>query len=339
MNVVLRKDATLEEVNALRGFFLANGFGFEAVDSQSQPVFLVTGDFSTFDEGAIRSFPFVKDIISLSSAQTKPHNLVDKIEHPMPSQIQMGNAKIGNGCFAVIAGPCSVESEEQLLTIAQAVKASGATLLRGGAFKPRTSPYAFQGLGKEGLRLLVKAKKEVGLPIVTEIMEIAQLDAFDEVDVIQVGARNMQNFELLKQLGKLQKPVLLKRGLCATYEEWLMSAEYIMVGGNNDVILCERGIRTFETYTRNTFDVTAVPALKELSHLPILVDPSHATGKASLVPSMALAGVASGADGLMVEVHNHPDQALSDGPQSLTLAEFDKLMRSVNVLRQALLPQ
>ena len=246
----------------------------------------------------------------------------------------MGGTTVGGGSLTLIAGPCSVESEEQICTIAQQVKASGATMLRGGAFKPRTSPYSFQGLRNEGIRLLSIAKKVTGLPIVTEIMDASQLDCFDDVDVIQVGARNMQNFELLKVLGELRKPILLKRGLSATYEELLMSAEYIMAGGNENVILCERGVRTFETYTRNTMDVTAVPVLKQLSHLPVLVDPSHAAGKYKLVPPLAKAALAAGADGLIIEVHNDPEHALCDGPQSLRPEVFDKLAGDLRAIHE-----
>ena len=244
-----------------------------------------------------------------------------------------GGAKIGGGHFAMIAGPCSVESEQQLCTIAQAVGASGAAMLRGGAFKPRTSPYAFQGLRDKGIELLLEAKRLTGLPIVTEIMDLSQLYLFDEVDVIQVGARNMQNFELLKELGHIRKPILLKRGLSSTLQELLMSAEYILAGGNEQVILCERGIRTFETATRNTLDLSAVPLLKSMTHLPVIVDPSHATGIAKLVRPMALAAVAAGADGLIIEVHNDPPHAACDGQQSLTPEAFDALAADVRALR------
>ena len=244
--------------------------------------------------------------------------------------------KKANRKFHIMAGPCSVESEEQIVQIAKDVKKSGATLLRGGAFKPRTSPYAFQGLKSEGLDLLKAARKATGLPIVTEIMRTSHIDMFENVDIIQVGARNMQNFELLKELGKTDKPIMLKRGLSATIEEWLMSAEYIMAGGNDNVILCERGIRTFETYTRNTLDIAAIPIVKELSHLPIVVDPSHASGKSRLVEPLAMAAVAAGADGLMIEVHNDPPHALSDGAQSLTPEQFKKTAEKIRALKEAL---
>ena len=250
--------------------------------------------------------------------------------------VQAGEVKLGGGHFSVIAGPCSVESEEQVIGIAKAVKAAGATMLRGGAFKPRTSPYSFQGLRGEGIRLLLEAKQETGLPVVTEMMDISQLPLFEKVDVIQVGARNMQNFEMLKELGHLRKPILLKRGLSSTLEELLMSAEYIMAGGNTQVILCERGIRTFETYTRNTMDISAIPALKTLSHLPVIADPSHATGRSAMVEPIALAAAAAGADGLIIEVHNDPQHALCDGPQSLKPEEFERVMRRINAVRAVL---
>ena len=251
-----------------------------------------------------------------------------------PTVITLQNgAKIGGGHFLVMAGPCSVENEEQILTSAVSVKAAGAKVLRGGAFKPRTSPYSFQGLGKEGIALLLKAKALTGLPIVTEIPDAEHLPLFDEVDIIQVGARNMQNYELLKELGNLRKPILLKRGMACTLEELLMSAEYILAGGNDQVILCERGIRTFETATRNTMDISAVPVLHQLTHLPVIVDPSHATGQYQLVAPMALAATAAGADGLMIEVHNDPVHALCDGPQSLKSNGFNTLMEKVNAIR------
>ena len=256
--------------------------------------------------------------------------------HPDDTVINIGNTSVGGGVFTFIAGPCSVENEEQVMEIARAVKASGATMLRGGAFKPRTSPYDFQGLKADGIELLLKAKKETGLPIVTEIMNANHLPLFEDVDVIQVGARNMQNFELLKELGRTRKAILLKRGLANTLKELLMSAEYIMAGGNGNVILCERGIRTFETYTRNTLDISAVPLLHELSHLPVIIDPSHATGVARLVKPMALAAAAAGADGLMIEVHNNPAEALCDGPQSIRPDAFADVVCAVRAVRAAL---
>lgn len=289
------------------------------------------GDTTHISIEQVQAMDIVEDVKRIQ----EPYKNSNRKFHPKDTVITMENAKIGGGNFAVIAGPCSVESEDQICEIAREVKAAGATLLRGGAFKPRTSPYAFQGLRRDGLKMLVTAKQETGLPIVTEIMDIAQLPLFEEVDVIQVGARNMQNFELLKELGKIRKPILLKRGLSSTIEELLMSAEYIMAGGNDQVILCERGIRTFETATRNTLDISAVPVLKRLSHLPVIVDPSHGTGKASLVAPMALAATAAGADGLIIEVHNHPAQALCDGPQSLTPDAFHELKDTIDKVAAA----
>ncbi len=290
------------------------------------------GDTSVIDEEMLESLEFVESVKRIQ----EPYKNANRKFHPKDTVIDVGGVKIGGGNFAVIAGPCSVESKEQLCTVAEAVKASGAGLMRGGAFKPRTSPYAFQGLRGDGIELLLEAKKETGLPIVTEIMDISHLPLFENVDVIQVGARNMQNFELLKQLGKTDKPVLLKRGLANTLQELLMSAEYIMAGGNEKVILCERGIRTFETATRNTLDLSAVPLLKSMTHLPIIVDPSHATGIARLVKPMAVAATAAGADGLIIEVHNDPPHAACDGAQSLTPEAFDELMKSVGKIRNCL---
>lgn len=292
----------------------------------------LVGDTTRVDIDLLKSLEMVDTVKRVS----EPFKQANRKFHPMDTIIEVGNARIGGGYFAMIAGPCSVESEAQIVEVAQAVKASGANLLRGGAFKPRTSPYAFQGMGAEGIRLLLKAKEATGLPIVTEIMNISTLDLFADVDVIQVGARNMQNFDLLKELGKTKKPILLKRGLANTIQELLMSAEYIMSEGNEKVILCERGIRTFETATRNTLDLSAVAVLHNLTHLPVVVDPSHATGKAELVPPMAMAAAAAGADGIMVEVHNNPAVALCDGAQSLTPAQFDELNRRVQRLREVL---
>ncbi|MBR5228899.1 MAG: 3-deoxy-7-phosphoheptulonate synthase [Firmicutes bacterium] len=290
----------------------------------------LVGDTSSVDQDAIRAFSVVEDVKRIQ----EPYKAANKKFHPEPTVVDIGGIKIGGGNFQVIAGPCSVESEEQIIEVAQAVKASGATLMRGGAFKPRTSPYAFQGLRAGGIDLLLEAKARTGMPIVTEIMSAAHLPFFDEVDVIQVGARNMQNFELLKMLGKQDKPILLKRGLANTIEEWLMSAEYIMAGGNKNVILCERGIRTFETATRNTLDLSAVTVLKEKTHLPVIVDPSHATGIVQYVEPLSIAAVAAGADGLIIEVHNNPQKALCDGPQSLTPAQFDTTMKKILKMRK-----
>jgi 3-deoxy-7-phosphoheptulonate synthase len=265
---------------------------------------------------------------------SEPYKQANRKFHPQDTVVEVGNVKIGGGHFAMIAGPCSVESEDQIIEVATAVKASGADILRGGAFKPRTSPYAFQGMKEQGIQLLLKAKEATGLPLITEIMNISTLELFENIDIIQVGARNMQNFDLLKELGKTRKPILLKRGLANTLQELLMSAEYIMSEGNENVILCERGIRTFETATRNTLDLSAVAVLHEMTHLPVIVDPSHATGKVKLVPPMAAAAAACGADGIMVEVHNDPTCALCDGAQSLTPQQFTALSNNVQKIRE-----
>ena len=290
------------------------------------------GDTSRVDMELLGSLDIVRSVKRIS----EPYKQVNRKFHPLDSVIGIGNAKIGGGNFAMIAGPCSVESEEQIIGVAQAVKAAGATILRGGAYKPRTSPYAFQGLGSQGLELLRAARAATGLPICTELMDLRHLDEFHDIDIIQIGARNMQNFDLLKEVGKTDKPILLKRGLSSTIQEWLMSAEYIMSEGNEKIILCERGIRTYETATRNTLDLSCVPILHELSHLPVVVDPSHATGKAKLVAPMAVAATAAGADGLMIEVHNDPAHALCDGAQSLTPDQFAALAGKVSRIREAM---
>ena len=295
------------------------------VGTQSTVLGLI-GDTSAIDIDYIAAQDFVESVKRVQ----EPYKKATRKFHPDDTVITLpGGQTIGGGGLALMAGPCSVESEAQICGVAERVKKAGAQFLRGGAFKPRTSPYAFQGMKAEGLALLSEAKKMTGLPIVTEIMRVSHLDLFEDVDIIQVGARNMQNFELLKELGKIDKPVLLKRGLSSTIEELLMSAEYIMAGGNERVILCERGIRTYETYTRNTLDISAVPILKKLSHLPVVVDPSHASGIAWLVEPLALAAVAAGADGLIIEVHNDPSHALSDGAQSLTPDQFDQVAKKV----------
>jgi 3-deoxy-7-phosphoheptulonate synthase len=301
-------------------------------EGQEVTVLGLIGDTSRIDTELLSSLEIVDSVKRVS----EPFKQANRKFHPNDTIVQVGDVRIGGGYFAMMAGPCSVESEEQIIAVAKAVKASGANILRGGAFKPRTSPYAFQGMKGEGIELLLKAKKETGLPIVTEIMNISTLDLFNDIDIIQVGARNMQNFDLLKELGKTNKPILLKRGLANTLQELLMSAEYIMSEGNENVILCERGIRTFETYTRNTLDLSVVPVLHELTHLPVVVDPSHATGHSQLVPSMALAATAGGAGGLMIEVHNNPAMALCDGPQSLTPAQFSNTMAKVRKIREVL---
>lgn len=293
----------------------------------------LVGDTTRIDASLIRALEIVEAVKRIQ----EPYKEANRRFHPEDTVITLENGtKIGGDNFTIIAGPCSVESEEQIIEVAKAVKESGATILRGGAFKPRTSPYAFQGMGAKGIDLLLAAKKETGLPIVTEIMESSQLELCDDVDIIQVGARNMQNFELLKKLGKIDKPVLLKRGLSATYQELIMSAEYIMAGGNRNVILCERGIRTFERMTRNTLDVSAVPMLKEETHLPVIIDPSHAAGMYRMVEPLSLAGTAAGAHGVIIEVHNDPEHALCDGPQSLRPEAFDKVAKKIFKLHDAL---
>ena len=332
MVVILRENYNEEQRDNLVNWLESLGITVHSSLGEHNTVLGLVGDTSGIDIDLIKALDIVEDVKRIQ----EPYKNVNRKFHPEDTVVVIDeekDIKIGGGNFQIIAGPCSVESEEQVCGIAQAVQKSGATLLRGGAFKPRTSPYAFQGLRAEGLKLLLEAKKLTGMPIVTEIMDLSQLPLFDDVDVIQVGARNMQNFELLKQLGHINKPILLKRGLASTLQELLMSAEYIMAGGNMNVILCERGIRTFETYTRNTLDVSAVPAIKTLSHLPIIVDPSHATGISKLVKPMAFAATAAGADGLIIEVHNDPEHALCDGPQSLTPEAFDDVVKGVNSIR------
>ena len=286
----------------------------------------VIGDITRIDSDELLAYSYVEKVMNV----TEPYKKANRLFHPADTIVDVNGSKVGGKYLGIMAGPCSVESEKQIVEVAKAVKASGANFLRGGAFKPRTSPYSFQGLELEGLELLKIAKQETGLPIVTELMSTAYLDKFvEDVDVIQIGARNMQNFDLLKEVGKTQTPILLKRGMSSTIEEWLMSAEYIMAGGNENVILCERGIRTFETATRNTLDLSAVPVIKEKSHLPIIIDPSHATGKRDLVEPLAKAAIAVGADGLMIEVHNNPAKALCDGKQSIKPETFDEIMKTV----------
>ena len=322
MITVLKPSTTEEQRDHLIHWLETQGVQVHVSQGEEYTILGLVGDTGHIDVELLESLEIVQSVKRVS----EPFKKCNRKFHPEDSVIDAGGVPIGGGHFAVIAGPCSVENHDQIIGIAEAVKASGAKLLRGGAFKPRTSPYDFQGLHATGLELLSEAKKATGLPIVSEIMDLRDLDLFQDVDVIQVGARNMQNFELLKGLGRTDKTVLLKRGLANTLKELLMSAEYIMAGGNENVILCERGIRTYETYTRNTLDLSCVPVLHELSHLPVVVDPSHATGHSSLVPSMALAAAAAGADGIMVEVHNDPLHALCDGAQSLTPEQFDALM-------------
>ena len=329
MVVLLKKNPDKTQLDSLTQWLQGLGVDAHISVGAHQTIVGLVGDTSKVDINVIRALDIVEDVKRIQ----EPFKNANRKFHPEDTVIEAGGVKIGGGHFAVMAGPCSVESEEQICAVAQAVKASGATILRGGAFKPRTSPYAFQGLHGDGVKLLLKAKELTGLPLVSEIMDASHIPLFEDVDIIQVGARNMQNFELLKQLGKLRKPVLLKRGLANTLQELLMSAEYVMAGGNDQVILCERGIRTFETYTRNTLDLSAIPVLHSLSHLPVIVDPSHATGSAKLVQPMALAAAAAGADGLILEVHNDPAHALCDGPQSLTPEAFDGLMKKVEAIR------
>ena len=325
MIVILKDGTKQDQVAKLQQYFEAMGLRIHMPQGENSTIMGLIGDTTRVDAELIASLDAVEAVRRIQ----EPYKNANRKFHPADTVVDAGGVKIGGGHFQIIAGPCSVESETQMITVARAVKAAGATLLRGGAFKPRTSPYAFQGLHEEGLRLLLKAKEETGLPIVTEIMDAAHLPLFEQVDVIQVGARNMQNFELLKELGKLRKPILLKRGLANTLQELLMSAEYIMAGGNEQVILCERGIRTFETATRNTLDLSAIPVLRQMTHLPVIVDPSHATGVSRLVKPMALASVVSGADGLMIEVHNDPKHALCDGAQSLTPEAFADVAEQV----------
>ncbi len=326
MIIILKNGASKGEVEKLiHGIESLGGITANTIIGEHSSIIGLVGDTSRLNEDDIAA----NDAVEAVKRVQEPYKMANRKFHPDDTVIPVGKASVGGGALAMIAGPCSVESEEQIVAVAKSVKESGASMLRGGAFKPRTSPYAFQGLHDEGIRLLLKAKKETGLPIVTEIMSIEHLELFADVDVIQVGARNMQNFELLKALGRCGKPILLKRGLSSTLEELLMSAEYIMAGGNGNVILCERGIRTFETATRNTLDLSAVPMLKRLSHLPVIIDPSHACGIAWMVEPMARGAVAVGADGLIVEVHNNPPKALCDGKQSITPAAFDELMKGL----------
>jgi len=333
MIAVLKHNTTPAQMQHLVDWLKTMNLDVHISEGREVTVLGLIGDTSRVDMDLLKSLEMVETVKRIS----EPFKQANRKFHPNDTIIEVGDTKIGGGNFAMIAGPCSVESEEQIIEVAMAVKASGANILRGGAFKPRTSPYAFQGMKGAGIELLLKAREATGLPIVTEIMNISTLDLFADVDIIQVGARNMQNFDLLKELGKTNKPILLKRGLANTLQELLMSAEYIMSEGNENIILCERGIRTFETYTRNTLDLSAVTALHELSHLPVVVDPSHATGKAKMVMPMACAATAASADGLMIEVHNNPSCALCYGPQSLTPPQFDEVCKRVQRIREAIL--
>ena len=325
MIAVLKPNATEKQLESLTTWLRAQDLDVHISRGHFQTVIGLIGDVAKIDADLLESLEMVESVKRIS----EPFKSANRKFHPDDTVVKIGGTSVGGDVFAIMAGPCSIESEEQLTNIAERVKASGATVLRGGAFKPRTSPYDFQGLKNEGIELLLKAKRATGLPVVTEIMSPAHIDMFADVDILQVGARNMQNFELLKELGRTNKPILLKRGLSATIKEFLMSAEYIMAGGNNNVILCERGIRSYDTYTRNVLDLSAVPVLSELTHLPVIVDPSHATGVARLVRPMALAAAACGAHGLMIEVHNDPMNALCDGAQSLTPEQFDGVVKDV----------
>ena len=331
MIIVMKPGAPVPECEKIKNGLINNGFQINEIVGVNMTILGVIGDTSTLDINLLRVNDWVEKVMRVQ----EPFKRANRMFHPEDSVVDVNGIKIGGKKIVVMAGPCSVETEEQIISVAKSVKLGGAAMLRGGAFKPRTSPYSFQGLKEKGLELLKIAKQETGLPIVTEIMSAAKIERFvEDVDVIQVGARNMQNFELLKELGKTNKPILLKRGLSATIEEWIMSAEYIMAGGNDNVILCERGIRTFETYTRNTLDLSAIPAVKKLSHLPIVIDPSHASGMWWMVEPMAKAAIAAGADGLIIEVHNDPEHALCDGAQSLKPERFAHLMGELKGIAQ-----
>ena len=326
MIIRAKQNATEKEIKNIISYFTEKGYQVKDASGETFKVFGIIGDTSKLIEEDIYSIPGVDTVTRIQV----PYKKASKIFHPEPTVIDVNGVKIGGGTFTVIAGPCSVENHDQICECARLVKESGAKILRGGAFKPRTSPYAFQGLEMEGLKLLEEAKEETKLPIITEIMSEDMIPEFvKNVDVIQVGARNMQNFHLLKALGKIDKPILLKRGLSSTIEEWLMAAEYIMAGGNEKVILCERGIRTFEKYTRNTLDISAILAVKELSHLPVFIDPSHSGGRWTMVEGLSMAALAAGADGIIVEVHNDPEHALCDGAQSLKPKKFDQMMKKL----------
>ena len=333
MIAVLKPGASPERTEHLISWLKEQGLGVHISNGEFQTVLGLIGNTEKVDMEMIQSLDIVEKVTRVSD----PFKAAGRKFHPEDTVVRVGDAALGGGAFSLIAGPCSVETEDQITFVAREVKKAGAAFLRGGAFKPRTSPYDFQGLGEEGIRLLLEAKMATGLPIVTELMDIRTLPLFEEVDVIQVGARNTQNFDMLKELGKTDKPILLKRGLAGTIKELLMSAEYIMANGNERVILCERGIRTYEsTYTRNTLDLSVVPVLKQLTHLPVVVDPSHATGHANLVEPMALAAAAAGADGIMIEVHNDPPHALCDGAQSLTPEDFARAARRIFKIREAM---
>ena len=337
MIIVLKEGLSQEKIDDFVKGWKEKGFGIHISKGESTTIVGLLGDTSKIETENVASDEAVETVQRVSA----PYKMASRSFHPADTIITCGEGQpgvnactIGNGIIGIMAGPCSVESEQQIIEIARAVKKSGARFLRGGAFKPRTSPYSFQGLGKQGIEFMVEAKKETGLPIVTEVMDARQLQYFDEVDVIQVGARNMQNFDLLKELGKTKKPILLKRGMSATVKEFLMSAEYIMASGNENVILCERGIRTFDNYTRNCLDLSIVPYLKKVSHLPVVIDPSHACGTRWMIPTLSQAAIAVGCDGLEIEVHNHPEKALSDGEQALVPETFDEMMKKLQKYAQ-----
>ena len=331
MIIVIKKNHDEKQYKHLTEWIKSLGLKTDISEGENSLVMGLVGDTSRVDIDLVRSLDIVEDVKRIQ----EPFKLANRKFHPEDTAVKVGGVTIGAGNFTYIAGPCSVENEKQIIGVAQAVKEAGATILRGGAFKPRTSPYAFQGLRDEGIRLLLKAKEETGLPIVTEIMSEIHIDLFRDVDIVQIGARDMQNFELLKAVGRMKKPVVLKRGIAATVQEWLMSAEYLMSEGCHDVVLCERGIRTYETTTRNTLDISAVPVLKELTHLPVIVDPSHASGVARLVKPLSKAAAAAGADGVMIEVHNDPPHALCDGAQSLRPEQFKDVVEEVNLVARA----
>ena len=332
MIIVLKPHTSDESIKKIEDVIRARGAEPHVSKGEIQTIIGMVGDTTQIDPKAIEVEPCVEKVMKVS----EPYKLANRSFHPDDTIVDVAGVKVGGDNLALIAGPCSVESEEQVIEIAKAAKAAGANILRGGAFKPRTSPYAFQGMGSSGLDILVAAKEATGLPICSELMDAQYLEEFNEkVDLIQIGARNMQNFDLLKKVGAgTKKPILLKRGLSATFEEWIMSAEYIMANGNPNVILCERGVRTFETYTRNTLDLQAIPVVKKLTHLPIIIDPSHAGGKWWLVEPMAKAAVAAGADGLMIEVHNNPEKALCDGPQSLRPERYEELLKQISKIAE-----
>lgn len=332
MIIKLQQGADEAQVSELITWLQGQEIEIHRSEDKDSSLIGLIGNIKALNKDLIASLGIVKDVITVK----EPFKNANRKFHPNGTIVDVSGVKIGGGHFATMAGPCSVESREQVIETALKVKAAGANLLRGGAYKPRTSPYSFQGMGPDGIELLLEAKRATGLPIVSEVMDASQIQYFEEVDMLQIGARNMQNFTLLKEVGKLRKPVLLKRGLCATYEEWLMSAEYIMSEGNNNVILCERGIRTFETKTRNTLDISAIPMMRELTHLPIIIDPSHAAGIKRLVRPLSMAAMAAGCDGLMIEVHNDPQNALCDGPQALEPDVFMELMKDLRKLGEGL---